>query len=116
MITAIQGLPAMLRRSMTWDQGKQRARHAQITQGAGMSRCFCGPHPPWPRGPGENTSGLLRQYSPRHTSLAHHAHADLQAAALERNDRPRQAPGWASPAPAPAQLLSAEQDHVATAG
>jgi IS30 family transposase len=116
MITAIQGLPAMLRRSMTWDQGKEMALHAQITAATDMPVYFCDPHSPWQRGSNENTNGLLRQYFPKHTSLARYTHADLHAAALELNDRPRQTLGWASPAQALAQLLSAEQDHVATTG
>jgi IS30 family transposase len=116
MITAIQGLPAMLRRSMTWDQGKEMALHAQITAATDMPIYFCDPHSPWQRGSNENTNGLLRQYFPKHTSLARYTQADLHATALELNDRPRQTLGWASPAQALAQLLSAEQDHVATTG
>jgi IS30 family transposase len=82
MITAIQGLPAMLRRSMTWDQGKEMALHAQITAATDMPVYFCDPHSPWQRGSNENTNGLLRQYFPKHTSLARYTHADLHAAAL----------------------------------
>jgi IS30 family transposase len=116
MITTVQSLPAMLRRSMTWDQGKEMTCHTAITLATGLQIYFCDPHSPWQRGSNENTNGLLRQYFPKHTSLARYTHADLQAAALELNDRPRQTLGWASPAQALAQLLSAEQDHVATTG
>jgi IS30 family transposase len=115
MITAIQGLPAMLRRSMTWDQGTEMTLHAQITQATDMPIYFCDPHSPWQRGSNENTNGLLRQYFPKGTSLARYTHADLQAVALELNDRPRQTLSWASPAQALAQLLS-DHDHVATTG
>jgi transposase, IS30 family len=115
MITTIRGLPAMLRRSMTWDQGTEMTLHAQITQDTGMPIYFCDPHSPWQRGSNENTNGLLRQYFPKGTSLARHTRADLHAVALELNDRPRQTLGWASPAQALTQLLSDhDQDHVAT--
>jgi IS30 family transposase len=114
MITTIQGLPQMLRRSMTWDQGREMLRHADITLATGLQIYFCDPHSPWQRGSNENTNGLLRQYFPKHTSLARYTRADLDAAALELNDRPRQTLGWASPAQALTQLLSAQHDHVAT--
>jgi IS30 family transposase len=115
MITTIQSLPAMLRRSMTWDQGTEMTLHHQITAATGLDIYFCDPHSPWQRGSNENTNGLLRQYFPKGTSLARHTHADLQAVALELNDRPRQTLGWASPAQALTQLLS-DHDHVATTG
>jgi IS30 family transposase len=117
MITAIQSLPAMLRRSMTWDQGKEMTFHAAITAATDMPIYFCDPHSPWQRGSNENTNGLLRQYFPKGTSLARHTQADLDAVALELNDRPRQTLGWASPAQALTQLLSDhDNDHVATTG
>jgi IS30 family transposase len=78
---------------------------------------FCDPHSPWQRGSNENTNGLLRQYFPKGTSLARHTQADLDAVALELNDRPRQTLGWASPAQTLTQLLSDhDNDHVATTG
>jgi IS30 family transposase len=116
MITTIQSLPAMLRRSMTWDQGTEMTLHAQITAATDMPIYFCDPHSPWQRGSNENTNGLLRQYFPKGTSLARYTHADLQAVALELNDRPRQTLSWRSPAQALTQLLSAAHDHVATTG
>jgi transposase, IS30 family len=115
MTATISTLPAMLRRSMTWDQGKEMAHHAQITLATGLQIYFCDPHSPWQRGSNENTNGLLRQYFPKHTSLARYTHADLQAVALELNDRPRQTLGWRSPAQALTQLLS-DPDPVATTG
>jgi IS30 family transposase len=115
MITTIGSLPAMLRRSMTWDQGKEMILHADITRATQMAIYFCDPHSPWQRGSNENTNGLLRQYFPKGTSLARYTRADLDAVALELNDRPRQTLGWRSPAQALTQLLS-NPDPAATTG
>ena len=115
MITTIGTLPAMLRRSLTWDQGAEMAAHADITLATGLDIYFCDPHSPWQRGSNETTYGLLRQYFPKGTSLSRHTRAHLQAVALELNDRPRQTLGWRSPAQALTKLLS-QPDPVATTG
>jgi IS30 family transposase len=82
-------LPTHLRRSVTWDQGREMALHEQIADQAATDVFFCDPHSPWQRGTNENTNGLLRQYFPKHTDLSGHSRADLAQVALELNQRPR---------------------------
>jgi IS30 family transposase len=106
MIAAMRGLPAALRRSVTWDQGIELARHAEITFALHMPIFFCDPHSPWQRGSNENTNGLLRQYFPKGTDLSGHSAEHLAAVAAELNARPRQTLDWNSPAEALARLLS----------
>jgi len=89
-------LPAELRRSLTWDQGKEMARHARFTVAIGVPVFFCDPHTPWQRGSNENTNGLLRQYFPKRKPLPLDQ-AALDAVADELNGRPRQTLGWKTP-------------------
>src|SRR5690242_19882557 len=93
-------LPAQLRRSLTWDQGKEMASHARFTDETGVPVYFCDPRSPWQRGSNENTNGLLRQYFPKRTEISHYTQAELDDVAAELNGRPRQTLGFKSPSQA----------------
>jgi len=106
MIRAMNTLPEQLRRSVTWDQGREMAKHQQITMATGMPIYFCDPHSPWQRGSNENTNGLLRQYFPKSTDLSFHGPGILDNVAAELNARPRKRHGYRTPAEVLAELLS----------
>jgi IS30 family transposase len=91
-------LPAGLRRTLTWDQGKELVLHHQITVQTGTEVFFCDAHSPWQRGSNENMNGLLRDYFPKGTDLSLHTAHDLAQVAAEINDRPRKTLGWTRPA------------------
>ena len=100
-------LPIQLRRSLTWDQGKEMAEHRRFSIDTGVEVYFCDPRSPWQRGSNENTNGLLRQYFPKGQTLAGVTQAELDEVAQKLNDRPRQTLGFRTPAQKLAELIDA---------
>ena len=100
-------LPEHLRRSLTWDQGKEMADHLRFSVDTDVDVYFCDPHSPWQRGSNENTNGLLRQYFPKGTDLSTHSQEQLNAVAASLNNRPRETLGWLKPKEKLAELLGA---------
>ncbi|MFM8352811.1 MAG: IS30 family transposase, partial [Actinomycetales bacterium] len=95
---SIAHLPEPLRRTLTWDRGKELSGHAQLTADTGIKVYFADPHSPWQRPSNENTNGLLRQYFPKGTDLSRWSASDLEAVAHALNNRPRKSLGWKTPA------------------
>ena len=108
----LQSLVAPLRQSMTYDQGREMTRHAELTAATGVRVYFCDPHSPWQRGTCENTNGLLCQYLPKGTDLSVYSQADLDAIADSLNTRPRATLNWHSPLQVLAQVLANPTDQV----
>jgi IS30 family transposase len=106
MTKRILTLPAQLRRSITWDQGKEMAEHVRFTVETGVQIYFCDPKSPWQRGSNENTNGLLRQYLPRSSDLSQCTQRELDAIARSLNTRPRQTLGRMTPSQAFAEAVA----------
>lgn len=90
-------LPASLRQTLTYDQGKEMAQHQELAQRLNIRVYFADPHSPWQRPTNENTNGLLRQYLPKGTDLSGLSQRHLTMIAKRLNTRPRKCLGFRTP-------------------
>ncbi len=109
LFDAVRDLPAHLRKSLTWDQGTEMARHAALTVAADLPVYFAHAHSPWERGTNENTNGLIREYFPKGTEITGDIDY-LWAVADSLNDRPRAILGFRKPKEAFVELLLQETE------
>ena len=117
LATTMTALPEQLRRSVTWDRGKELSAHAASTAETDIPVYFADPKSPWQRGTNENTNGLLRHYFPKGADLSRWTAEEIQAIATTINSRPRKTLGWKTPAEALNEhLRSFQQPGVATTG
>ena len=100
-----------MRKSFTYDQGKEMSYHRQLAAATGVQVYFCDPHSPWQRGTCENTNGLLRQYLPKGTDLSVYSQEQLDAIADQINGRPRKGLGVRSPLAVYRELLLHSPQH-----
>jgi IS30 family transposase len=90
-------LPASVRKTLTYDQGKEMARHKELAKKLRIGVYFADPHSPWQRPSNENTNGLTREYLPKGTDLSVYSQAELNKIAKKLNTRPRKCLGFATP-------------------
>ena len=102
---ALSAIPPELRKTFTYDQGREMSKHMQLTERTGMAVYFCDPHSPWQRGLNENTNGLLRQYLPKGADLSTYTQEQLDEIAWSLNTRPRKSLGFRTPVAVYNELL-----------
>lgn len=86
---ALCSLPIELKKSLTYDQGKEMSEHQRFTIDTGIQVFFAHPSSPWERGTNENTNGLIRQYFPKGTDFTDVSESEIKKVQLLLNDRPR---------------------------
>ncbi|WP_331773377.1 IS30 family transposase (plasmid) [Embleya sp. NBC_00888] len=106
LVAALGALPNHARRTLTWDQGSEMARHHELAPYFTDGVFLAHPGSPWQRGTNENTNGLIRQYLPKRTNLSLHTPDDLRVIEDRLNNRPRKTLGWQTPALAFAAALT----------
>jgi len=93
----IRTLPEELKKTLTYDQGKEMSEHAKFTLSTGMQVYFAHPGSPWERGTNENTNGLIRQYFPKGTDFRTIPTKEIKRVQRELNGRPRRSLGYCTP-------------------
>lgn len=93
----VKGLPASMRKTLTWDQGSEMAQHAEFTIATDCPVFFCDPHSPWQRGSNENLNGLIRDFYPKGSNFNHVSDAEIEEMQQLLNDRPRKTLGYYTP-------------------
>ena len=86
---AFRSIPAELKKTLTYDQGKEMLEHKRFTIATGIKVYFAHPGSPWERGTNENTNGLVRQYFPKGTDFSKVSRYQIKRAQRRLNDRPR---------------------------
>jgi transposase, IS30 family len=94
LIELFERIPERLRRTLTWDQGSEMARHADLAAAVGIDVYFAEPHSPWQRPTNENGNGLIRRYVGKGTDLNIYTPADLRAIEHRLNTMPRRIFHW----------------------
>lgn len=100
------GVPASMRRSLTWDQGRELTRWPRIEAALGIPVYFCEPRSPWQKPLVENQNGLLRRWLARNLPMPR-SQATLSRIARRLNNTPRRILEWATATHAYDQLLAA---------
>lgn len=112
---SLKYLPVELRKTLTYDRGREMAEHTILEQDLGMAVYFCDPHSPWQKGTCENMNGLIRQYLPKGIDLSQADQHYLNQVAMSLNTRPRKALDWHTPLEMFAQLADYHQTFKSVA-
>jgi IS30 family transposase len=104
----LRTLPGSVRHTLTYDQGKEMARHQDLAKRLHLQVYFADPHSPWQRPTNENTNGLLRQYLPKGMDFSGLSQRYLTQVATALNTRPRKCLGFLTPE----EVMSREINHL----
>ena len=94
---ALNRMPKVLRKSLTYDNGTEMAAHKLFTKLTQIPVFFCDPYSSWQRGTNENTNGLIRDFWPKKFDFSSLKYYDIKKVQNLINDRPRKILKWATP-------------------
>jgi transposase, IS30 family len=94
---AFCSVPVELKKTLTYDQGKEMSEHKRFTIDTDIQVYFAHPASPWERGTNENTNGLIRQYFPKGTDFSEVSVSEIKKVQRRLNDRPRAMLGYLKP-------------------
>jgi len=94
---ATKKIPQYLKKTMTYDRGKEMSEHKLFTKETKIKVFFADPYSPWQRGTNENTNGLIRQFFPKGTDFKTVTKKEIQHVQDLLNDRPRKTLGFYKP-------------------
>lgn len=97
IISCLEKLPTKMKRTITYDNGKEFSKHADIAQALDVKCYFATPYHSWERGLNEHTNGLVRQYFPKGSDLSAIPDGEIQFVENQLNDRPRKVLGYRTP-------------------
>jgi IS30 family transposase len=101
----LKPMPPGMRRTITFDNGTEFARHYRLTQQLGIDTYFCDTRSPWQKGGVENAIGRLRRSLPRKTNLDSLSNQTIDKLVARYNNTPRKCLGFQTPAEAFLQPL-----------
>jgi len=93
----VRKLPQQMKLTMTYDQGREMAKHKLFTSITGIKVYFAHPRSPWERGTNENTNGLIRQFFPKGTDFNKVSKYEIKKVQDLLNGRPRQVLNFQKP-------------------
>jgi IS30 family transposase len=93
----LKTLPKQMKKTMTYDQGREMSEHKLFTANTKMKVYFCHPASPWERGTNENTNMLIRDYFPKGTDFDTISRKEIKRVQNELNERIRKTLNWESP-------------------
>ena len=105
IIEALKPFEARVK-TLTYDNGKEFSRHAEIDKALGSTGYFARPFASWERGSNENFNGLLQQYVPKKRNMANITDEEIKMIENRLNNRPRKRLGYRTPAEVFHQSLS----------
>lgn len=94
LIELFERVPLAMRKTLTWDQGREMSRHDELAGAVDMDVYFAEPHHPWQRGSNENFNGLVRRYVGKGTNLSVFYQKDLDVISHRINTMPRRIHQW----------------------